>query len=297
MNSRQLDDLLALLDAKSLTEAAAHRHVTQPAFSRRVRAIEQTLGFEIIDRSKRPGELKRFVTERHGDIRTLALALSRLTEDLKSASSSDRLLTLSAVHAISVSELPRAIRKIEQTLPFTTVRLRSGNLDACYAMLMTGQAAIMICYETERRKTRSDEELVERIVLKKERLVPAISQGRAQEIRSRLRQNRDVPLVTYPQDAFLAKVLADMPSDHGARFSLRAISSLSPAILEMALCGLGVGWVTESQAAHLFETGQLSLLSDILPGAEMQMVMLRARSSRSPFLEAGWEVLKTSLGS
>ena len=94
MNSRQLDDLLALLDAKSLTEAAAHRHVTQPAFSRRVRAIEQTLGFEIIDRSKRPGELKPFVTERHGDIRTLALALSRLNEDLKSASSTDRLLTI-----------------------------------------------------------------------------------------------------------------------------------------------------------------------------------------------------------
>ncbi len=297
MNSRQLDDLLALLDAKSLTEAATHRHVTQPAFSRRVRAIEQGLGFEIIDRSKRPGALKPFVIERHGDIRTLALALRRLTEDLRSASSTDRFLIISAMHSISVSELPRVIRRIEELIPFTTVRLRSKNLNECFAMLMTGQAAIMISYETERQKTRIDDDLVERIVLKKDRLVPAISQSRADEIRSLLKQNREVPLVTAPQDSFFGKVLADMPSGHGAHFSVRAISSLSPAILEMALCGLGVGWVMESHAAHYFETGQLSSLSNILPSAEMQMVMMRVQSSRTPFLEAGWEVLKTSLAS
>jgi DNA-binding transcriptional LysR family regulator len=295
MNSRQLNDLLALLDAKSLTEAATHRHVTQPAFSRRVRAIEQNLGFEIIDRSKRPGALKPFVVERHEDIRILALALRRLTEDLRSASSTDRFLLIAAMHSISVSELPRVIRNIEEMIPFTTVRLRSGNLDECYAMLMTGQIAIMISYETERQKTRIDDNLVERIVLKKDRLVPAISQERTEEIRSLLRQNHDVPLVTAPQDSFFGKVLADMPFGHGTRFSERAISSLSPAILEMVLCGLGVGWVTESHAAHYFETGQLSSLSNVLPGAEMHMVMMRVRSSRSPFLEAGWEVLKTSL--
>ncbi len=295
MNSRQLDDLLALLDAKSLTEAATHRHVTQPAFSRRVRAIEQGLGFEIIDRSKRPGALKPFVIERHGDIRTLALALRRLTEDLRSASSTDRFLIISAMHSISVSELPRVFRRIEELIPLTTLRLRSENLNECYAMLMTGQVAIMISYETERQKTRIDENLVERIVLKKDRLVPAISQDREDEIRSLLKQNRDVPLVTAPQDSFFGKMLADMPSDHGAQFSERAISSLSPAILEMVLCGLGVGWVTESHAAQYFETGKLSSLSSVLPSAEMHMVMMRVQSSHTPFLEAGWEVLKTSL--
>jgi DNA-binding transcriptional LysR family regulator len=239
--------------------------------------------------------LKPFVIERHGDIRTLALALKRLTEDLRSASSTDRLLIITAMHSISVSELPRAIRKIEEIIPFTTVRLRSDNLNECYAMLMTGQAAIMISYETERQKTLIDDDLVERIVLKKDRLVPAISQDRTEEIRSLLRQNRDVPLVTDPQDSFFGKVLADMAFDHSVHFSERVISSLSPAILEMVLCGLGVGWVTESHAAHYFETGKLSSLSDILPDTEMHMVMMRARSSRSSFLEAGWEVLQTSL--
>lgn len=297
MNSRQLDDLVALLDSKSLTEAAAQRHVTQPAFSRRIRAIEETLGFHIIDRSKKPAELKPVVTERQDDIRALTLALSRLVNDIKStaASVSERTLAISTIHSISVSVMPSAIKRLEQTIPSASVRLRSGNLGESFAMLMTGQVSIMISYETDRQRVPIDNELVERIVLKKERLIPVISRDRAKEIRSRLKRGRDVSLVTYPQEAFLGKVLADLPSGHGARFSIRAISSLSPAILEMALCGLGVGWVTESQAAQFLECRQLISLLSELPPADMQMVMMRVRSSRSPFLEEGWQALRTSI--
>ncbi|MDH3581425.1 MAG: LysR family transcriptional regulator [Hyphomicrobiales bacterium] len=171
MNSRQLDDLVALLDSKSLTEAAAQRHVTQPAFSRRIRAIEETLGFDIIDRSKKPAELKPVVTERQDDIRALTLALSRLVNDIKSTAApvSERTLTISTIHSISVSVMPPAIEKLEQTIPSATVRLRSGNLRESFAMLMTGQVSIMISYETDRQRAPIDTELVERIVLKKER--------------------------------------------------------------------------------------------------------------------------------
>ena len=297
MNSRQLDDLVALLDSKSLTEAAAQRHVTQPAFSRRIRAIEETLGFDIIDRSKKPAELKPVVTERQDDIRALTLALSRLVNDIKSTAApvSERTLTISTIHSISVSVMPPAIEKLEQTIPSATVRLRSGNLRESFAMLMTGQVSIMISYETDRQRAPIDTELVERIVLKKERLIPVISRDRAKEIRSSLKRGRDVPLVTYPQESFLGKVLADLPATHDTRFSVRAISSLSPAILEMALCGLGVGWVTESQAAQFFESRQLISLLSELPPADMQMVMMRVQSSRSPFLEEGWQALRASI--
>jgi DNA-binding transcriptional LysR family regulator len=114
-------------------------------------------------------------------------------------------------------------------------------------------------------------------------------------IRSLLKQNRSVPLISYPQEAFLNRVMADLPPDHGVRFSTRAISSLTPAILEMALCGLGVGWVTESLAANSIKAGKLCSLSSVLPSAEMQLVMMRARGTRSEFLEAGWQTIKSTI--
>ncbi|MGY8861417.1 MAG: LysR family transcriptional regulator, partial [Pseudomonadales bacterium] len=43
MELKWLEDLLALLEEKSITRAAERRHVTQPAYSRRVRQLEEWL--------------------------------------------------------------------------------------------------------------------------------------------------------------------------------------------------------------------------------------------------------------
>lgn len=297
MNSRQLDDLIALLDAKSLTEAANRRHVTQPAFSRRIQAIEETLGFGILDRTKKPARLNRIIFERQDDIRTLALSLSRLVNELKSASASasEHVLRICTIHAISVSVLPHAIRRIERSVPSATVRLRTGNRDESFALLMTGQASIMVAYETDRREMQIDEELVERVVLKTEGLIPVIHCDREPEVKALLERNEQIPAVIYPGTSFMGQVLEDLTSYQRQGFSVRAISSLSPAILEMAMCGLGVGWITESQARPVLGAGNLVSLKDVLPSVDMKLVMLRPRTSHPSFLEAGWEALRASL--
>ena len=59
MELKWLEDLLVLLEEKSVTRAAARRHVTQPAFSRRIRQLEQWLGVEIVDRSTKPVSFRR----------------------------------------------------------------------------------------------------------------------------------------------------------------------------------------------------------------------------------------------
>ena len=47
---RWIEDLLALEQEKSISQAAAIRHVTQSAFTRRIQNIESTLGFQILKR-------------------------------------------------------------------------------------------------------------------------------------------------------------------------------------------------------------------------------------------------------
>ena len=46
MDTRWLEDVLALLEEGTLNRAAARRNVTQPAFSRRIRAFEDWIGAE-----------------------------------------------------------------------------------------------------------------------------------------------------------------------------------------------------------------------------------------------------------
>ena len=55
MNLTWLEDFLALAASGNFSRAAEERHMTQPAFSRRVRALEEWLGAELFDRSEQPG--------------------------------------------------------------------------------------------------------------------------------------------------------------------------------------------------------------------------------------------------
>jgi DNA-binding transcriptional LysR family regulator len=53
MNTRQFQHFLALLEEGSLSAAAANVHLSQPALSRSVRALEESLGVPLFDRTDR----------------------------------------------------------------------------------------------------------------------------------------------------------------------------------------------------------------------------------------------------
>ena len=57
MNLSWLEDFLALAASGNFSRAAEERHMTQPAFSRRIRALEEWLGAELFDRSTQPARL------------------------------------------------------------------------------------------------------------------------------------------------------------------------------------------------------------------------------------------------
>ena len=49
-----LESFLGLLEHGSFTKAAQAQHLSQPAFSRRIRALEHWIGTELVDRSTFP---------------------------------------------------------------------------------------------------------------------------------------------------------------------------------------------------------------------------------------------------
>src|SRR5437763_11021394 len=57
MNLVWLEDFVTLASTGSFSRAAQERHMTQPAFSRRVRALEEWLGVVLFDRSTQPAML------------------------------------------------------------------------------------------------------------------------------------------------------------------------------------------------------------------------------------------------
>ena len=57
MDTKWLEDFVSLVETGSFSRSAQQRHVTQPAFSRRIQALEAWAGTDLVDRSSYPTRL------------------------------------------------------------------------------------------------------------------------------------------------------------------------------------------------------------------------------------------------
>src|SRR5216110_1533696 len=107
MNMIWLDDFLTLAASGSFSRAAQERHMTQPAFSRRIRALEEWLGVVLVDRTTHPATL----TEPGEWLRSLAQDLlarvARMPDEaLAVADASSATLRIASTHALSLTFMP-----------------------------------------------------------------------------------------------------------------------------------------------------------------------------------------------
>lgn len=293
MDLQALDDLIAVFEAGSVTAAAARRNVTQPAFSRRLQAIEKALGIEVIRRGSKPAQASDALTRNIEEIRTLADSMRRLENDLVNSANPERVLTVAALHAIAVAHLPPILNRLNETLSLSRIRLRAANRDECFTWLMTGQVGVMVLYETEGVQQQFNDALVERVSVAKERMIPVCSRRDLNLWCSKA--VGPIALVGYPEDSVLGRILRDeILTRSPARFSLAATTAFSSAVLELAEHGLGVAWVPEHLAADKIDQGRIVRLDDSVrfPEAIMTLSMLRLRAGNRDLNHAAWWALQ-----
>src|SRR4051812_43001117 len=112
-----LEDYLALAETLNFSRAAELRHVTQPAFSRRIRALEQWIGATLFDRTTHGVALTPAGEHFHNQAEVLTRALNQLRRDtLEVSGRVVRPLSIAATHALSFTFFPKWIRSHERVL-------------------------------------------------------------------------------------------------------------------------------------------------------------------------------------
>ena len=144
MNLTWLDDFLALAASGNFSRAAEERHMTQPAFSRRIRALEAWLGTELFDRSSQPARLTATGEWFRGTAETLLARVARLPHEAQAvADTQSATLRLAATHALSFTFLPGWLRGLERHTPLGPMQLMSDVLARCEALLAQGGRAYL----------------------------------------------------------------------------------------------------------------------------------------------------------
>ncbi|MCC0080905.1 MAG: LysR family transcriptional regulator [Rhodobacter sp.] len=294
-----IEDLIALEEHGTLARAAAARHVTQPAFSRRIAAIESWCGASLVDRSRRPLRLHPEALALLPDLRAAAATFRQLRDDLRRSQAEGARVIIAAQHSLAISLMPRLFERVEYSLPSLAVRLRSINRSEGVVLLLTGAADVLICHETDRLPLALGAIEVERVTIEEDILVPVTGDP---SFRDHLDTaiatgaGLDLPCVTYPTDGFLGRVLrdeclSDLPS--GLTVSARIETALTPAVVRLVEGRPLAGWLPKSMIERELANDTLFLLPETLGTARLRVNAVRTLGRSSRTTNALWESFRT----
>lgn len=296
MHLEWLEDILAIAQTGSFSGAAEKRHLTQSAFSRRIKQIEQHVGVELFDRRHKPVVLRATTLAQSEQIGQIAATLRQLVIDLRRG---DRIvnnkIVIASQHSLTTSLTPAILQGIQRRGENTYVRLRSANLDECFALLVSRQADVAIFYRLPDEASGQGDDLLDTITIGSDRLIPVAAPDLAKDLATR-RQATDMAYVAYPGDVFFGKVMERKILPHLAPTIApvpMAETALTLAAIEMAAVGLAVAWVPRSLALDRIASGRLVDLSDALPSCDLQVKAARVQGATGRVEIGFWSQLLT----
>ena len=275
MELKWLDDYIALIETGSFSAAAARRHVSQPAFSRRIQMLEAWLGVTLIDRTRKPLQFTPVAVENQAAFRNLVARIYEFRAVLKSEALQSAGITIAAQHTLAAAYVPDFLARLQGVDPGQSYRIRSENRTDSVAMLMRGQAEILITYETGSTRCGIPTPMARREVLGADELLlvagPALHVSLAT-----LREGEPVPMLCFPSESFFGQVVRALALPELMRrhpVVVRCVSEFAMGLRELALIGQGAAWLPRSLIADDLRRGRLRPLPDLGRSVAMDIVV------------------------
>lgn len=285
-----LKDFLALAEHGTFSRAAEARHVTQPAFSRRIRALEDWIGTPLFVRgaqgtiSTRAGE--GFRPQAEALVRDLERARreARAADERAAAS-----LAIAATHALSFTFFPGWIRQRVQFEALGALNLISDSMEACEAIMLAGEVQFLLCHHRADVALRLDPRF-ESVRVGRDSLVPlcAPAAGGA-PLWPLADRARPVPYLAYGSASGLGRILA--ASGVAGACEPVFTSHLAATLLTMAREGYGVAWLPATLAAEALARGQLVRAGHETLDVPVEIRLFRSPTNRTGAADALWRGL------
>jgi len=283
MRLEWLEDILAVARSGSFAQAAQQRNLSASAFSRRIQGIEDHLGVALFDRTRKPVQLHAGVADQRAAMERLVADLRHLTGALQRGDGANRIV-LASQHALTAALTPKLVARIHAAHADVYVRLRSANLDACFALLLSRQAAIALVYRVAGTAHPISADYIETLQIGTDDLIPVSAVGPLGAI---------LRVIAYPRDVFLGDVVATRiyPLMPDRQIIPVAETALTLAAQELALAGLGVAWLPRTLVQDKLANGRLLDLSDTLPRLALDVTAVRLIAQRTSVEASVWREL------
>lgn len=291
-----LKDFLALAQHGSFSRAADHRHVTQPAFSRRIRALEEWIGTELFVRGAQGAELTAAGVHFRPEAEELLRRIERARREAAAAGDRhDRSLIIAATHALSFTYFPGWIRRYVSLEGFGTLSLVSDSLAACEAHMIAGRVHLLLCHHHPEAETGLDARRFASIRIDGDVLVPVCAAGKdgrpAWPIPGE--PTRPSRMLRYGPGSGLGRILAAhrAGADAADRVETVFTSDLAATLLTMACNGEGAAWLPLSLVEEEIAAGALARAGSPELDVAVEIRLFRSPDCRSKAADRLWEAL------
>ena len=264
MDFKWLEDFLVLAETHSFSRSAELRGVTQSAFSRRIRALEEWLGTDLLSRDSYPVTLTpEGVLFRETAEETVRMIHARRAEFRDHARARGGEISFLSLHSLTVTFLPGWLMRLKAAAGQMTSRVKPENFDRCIEALSEGGYDFFLTYAHPQVIIPLDPAGYPHLVVGHDSLVAVARPGWPQEWLS-----DGMPMLQYSRGSFLnkmARIALAQPGAPRVYVAHTDESSMAEAMKSMAVAGPGVVWLPRLLVEAEIAAGRLEIVAPELP--------------------------------
>jgi LysR family transcriptional regulator, hypochlorite-specific transcription factor HypT len=251
VETKWLEDFVSLAETRSFSRSAQLRHVTQPAFSRRIQALEAWAGLDLVDRSSFPTRLTPAGETLHHQALEILGALQGARNLMRAHRASGQdVIEFAMPHTLAFTFFPHWLMELRSRFGAIKTRLVASNVLDAVLRLTEGGCDIMIAYHHAAQPLQLSPDRYEMLSLGQETLAPYARADAEGQPLFRLQPGAlaPVPFLAFASGAYMARLVEQIMKGAGAPPPLETVyeTDMAEGLKAMALEGHGLAFLPGS---------------------------------------------------
>lgn len=277
METKWLEDFVSLAETRSFSRSAQLRHVTQPAFSRRIQALEAWAGTDLVDRSSYPTRLTPAGETLYAQALEMLQALQNTRAMLRGhATTGQDVIEFAVPHTLAFTFFPAWVSNLREKFGPIKSRLHALNVHDAAMRLVEGSCDVLIAYHHASQPLQLDADRYEMVTLGEESLAPYCKPDAQGEPVFPLpgHPQHPLPYLGYAPGAYLGRLTELILKQAGTAIHLDRVyeTDMAEGLKVMAVEGHGVAFLPHSAVRKDLRARKLvGAAPPDLPGLELAM--------------------------
>jgi DNA-binding transcriptional LysR family regulator len=262
METKWIEDFISLAETRSFSRSAQLRHITQPAFSRRIQSLEAWAGIDLVDRSSYPTRLTPAGETFHSQALEIIGSLQATRNMMRghTAAGAD-MIEFAVPHSLAFTFFPHWVMDLRRHFGDLKSRLIALNVHDAVMHLTEGSCDLLLAYHHPSQPLPLNPERYEMLSLGHETLAAYAKADAVGEPLFRLpaADGRQVPFLSYASGAYLGRLVEAIIRLAPTPLRLEPIyeTDMAEGLKAMALEGHGLAFLPTDSVAQDLKAGRL----------------------------------------